>query len=207
MVNTKSSFYKSAFTLIELIFAVIIISIAVISLPMMTQITSKGVDSNLAQEAIFAASAELMGATSYYWDLNYMQDSNVSHLSRVIDIGATCENNSSNPRYRLRTGHIDQPYHRRCLESNSTVAAGTNSSLFPNLNNAAHTAADIFLNPTGSGSGYKDNYKSAVTVTNETDNNIKKITVSITKNDGTPITVLSTYSANVGEVDYYKRRF
>lgn len=212
MVNKKHCFGRFAFTLIELIFAIIVISIAVMSLPMMTSITSKGSDSNLVQEAIFAASAELMGATSYYWDLNSMQDSNVSHLSRVIDIGATCENNSSSPRYRLRLGHIAQPYHRRCLESNSTVAADTNSSLFPNLNNAAHSSEDIFLNPTGSSSGYKDSYKSAVTVTNvnqsgAADNNIKKITVSITKDDGTPITVLSTYSANVGEIDYYKRRF
>lgn len=212
MVNKKHCFAKSAFTLIELIFAIIIISIAVMSLPMMTRITSKGIDSNLAQEAIFAASAELMGATSYYWDANSMEDNNVSHLSRVIDINSTCENNSSSPRYRLRSGHIAQPYHRRCLESNSTIAADINSLLFPNLNNAAHSSEDIFLNPTGSSSGYKDSYKSAVTVTNvnqsgAADNNIKKITISITKADTTPITVLSTYSANVGEIDYYKRRF
>lgn len=212
MVNKKHCFGKSAFTLIELIFAIIVISIAVMSLPMLTQITSKGVDSNLVQEAVFAASAELMGATSYYWDLNSMEDNNVSHLSRVIDIGTTCENNSSSPRYRLRPGHIAQPYHRRCLESNSTVAADTNSSIFPNLNNATHISEDIFLNPTGSSSGYKESYKSTVTISNinhsgATNNNIKKITVSITKDDGTPITVLSTYSANVGEIDYYKRRF
>ncbi len=48
--------YKKAFTLIELIFAIVIIAIAVVSLPTMVQVTSSGVAKNLeTQEAIFKA--------------------------------------------------------------------------------------------------------------------------------------------------------
>ncbi len=48
--------FRRAFTLIELIFAIVIIAISVISLPMMTQVTSSGVAGNLeTQEAIFKA--------------------------------------------------------------------------------------------------------------------------------------------------------
>ena len=47
---------RQAFTLIELIFAIVIIAISVVSLPMMTQATSSGVFSNLeTQEAILKA--------------------------------------------------------------------------------------------------------------------------------------------------------
>lgn len=198
--------------MIELIFSIIVISVAVITLPVMTQVTTKGVESNIVQEAIFAASAELMGATSYYWDRRSMEDSNTSRLSRVIDVNGNCENNTSSTRYRLRPGHIVQPYHRRCLDSISTTVDNASDATFPNLNNAAHSASAIFFNTTPSGSGYKDGYNSAVVITNEdeqgnSDNDIKKITVSVTKSDGTPLIQLNTYSANVGEVDYYKRRF
>lgn len=202
----RDALFKPAFTMIELIFAIVVMSIAVISLPMMTQVTTKGVDSSIVQEAIFAASAELMGATSYYWDRRSMEDNNVSHLSRVIDVDLDCDAD------RLRTGHIAQPLHRRCLDSNSTALDNVSDTTFPNLNNAAHTSSAIFLNITLDKSGYKDSYDSNVTISSEdeqgnSDNNIKKITVTVAKSDGTPITALITYSANVGEVDYYKRRF
>jgi len=212
VVGNKNSSLRSAFTLIELIFAIVIISIAVISLPMMARVTSKGVQNNIAQEAIFAASAELMGATSYYWDKNSMQDSNVSSLSRVIDIANTCNNNILSPRYRLRPGHISQPLHRRCLNSSTTVAANESSTTFPNINNALHSGGlDIFDNPLPEASGYKQSYKSDVSIAYEDEtgvqnNNIKKITVTLSNEYGN-ITSLSTYSANIGEFDYFKRMF
>lgn len=206
MVSRKTALGRFAFTMIELIFAIVVISIAVITLPMMAQITSKGVEDNIVQEAIFAASAELMGATAYYWDANSMNDYNVSHLERVIDIGNICENNSSNPDYRLRLGHINQPYHRRCLDSSAIIPLNNPSNIFPNLNNL--TSRTLFENEAAAGSrdaGYKGSYDTNVTIT--TTDDVKKITVSIINSDGDTITSLSTYSANIGEIDFYKRRF
>ncbi len=208
MVSRKNSFGRFAFTMIELIFAIVIISIAVVSLPMMVQVTSRGMESSLVQEAIFAASAELTGATSYYWDKNSMYDSNLSRYSRVIDIGGTCENNASSPRHRLRLGHIAQPYHRRCLEDNAISTADINDTTFPNLNNASHGSEIIFTDTTKNSAGYKETYTSTVTIAQGfSDSNIKKITVLVENSSGDDITMLSTYSANVGELDYYKRRF
>lgn len=201
MVNKKSALGRFAFTMIELIFAIVVISIAVITLPMMAQMTSKGIEDNIVQEAIFAASAELMGATAYYWDLNSMQDNNLSNLERVIDIGgASCDAD------RLRPGHVNQPYHRRCLDSNATVVVNTPDNTFPNLNNL--TSRTLFENEAAAGSrdaGYKGSYDTNVTIT--TTDDVKKITVSIINSDGDTITSLSTYSANIGEIDFYKRRF
>ena len=214
MVRNRLSRY--AFTLIELIFAIVIISIAVMSLPVMARITSKGIESNILQEAIFAGSAELMGASAGYWDTNSMQDNNVSHMSRVIDINpgaaTSCLNNTASDRHRLRPGHVAQPLHRRCVDSTAGTLAGASDAVYPDLNDAAHGIQDIFLNPDTAGvgvadrTGYKDIYKSSLTVTYT--NNIKFLTVTVTKPDGvTPITILRMQSANIGEIDYYKRRF
>jgi len=210
VVNKKSALGRFAFTMIELIFAIVVISIAVITLPMMAQMTSKGIEDNIVQEAIFAASAELMGATGYYWDANSMYDHNLSHLERVIDIGgASCNAD------RLRPGHVNQPYHRRCLDDSTIPPLDTISTIFPNLNNLTDRA--LFENVLAAGSretGYKGSYNTVVNISNDNgtggaDNNIKKITVTITDSATPPndITVLSAYSANIGEIDFYKRRF
>lgn len=195
MVRKAAS--KLAFTMIELIFAIVIIAISVMSLPMMVQVTSRGIESNIVQEAIFAASAELIGATSGYWDDNSMQDINISHLSRVIDISGDCNND------RLRPGHIAQPLHRRCLDSNTTAARNAPGGAVDDLNDAAITQS-IFTD-IGSAEGYKNNYTSTISVV--LNGNIKTITSTITDAVPTTIVLLRAQSANVGEIDYYKRRF
>jgi len=195
---------RFAFTMIELIFAILVIGISVISLPTMTNITNKGIENNLVQEAIFAASAELMGSTSGYWDEKSMQDINTSPFSRVIDIDNDCDVNT-----RLRAGHIAQPYHRRCLDSNVSSGLGqtTDDDIY-SLDDAAHGYEDIFVDTTTSANGYKQTYKSKVTVDlNTTDHNIKNITITIKDENNNIITLLRAKSANIGEIDYYKRRF
>lgn len=205
MVTNRHKLSRFAFTLIELIFAIVIVSIAVISLPMMTQFISKGVESNIVQEAIFAASTELMGASSGYWDRNSMEDNNVSHISRVIDISGDCNNIALSDRHRLRPGHIAQPLHRRCIDSNTTTPADASDINFPNLDNAEHASQVIFLLPSPEATGYKDDYNSVLDVTRT--NDIKFMTVSVTKSNGDLITTLRMQSANIGEIDYFKRRF
>ena len=75
---------RSAFTMIELIFAIVIIAISVLSLPMMNQVISKNIEGSIVQEAIFAASAELNQVVSYYWDENSMEGT--ATLSRVVHV-------------------------------------------------------------------------------------------------------------------------
>ncbi|HEY9203866.1 MAG TPA: type II secretion system protein [Sulfurimonas sp.] len=207
MVRRKSALRRAAFTMIELIFAIVVISIAVMSLPVMMQVTSKGIEDNIVQEAIFAASAELMGATSYYWDRNSMQDSALSRLSRVIEVDGPCDTD------RLRPGHVNQPYHRRCLDSNTTGLANTPDATFPNLNNAVDaTVGDLFDASAAEAAGYKQEYQGQVSISTGADDNIKILTADIYgyEDDGVTqklLTSLKVYSANIGEIDYYKRRF
>lgn len=171
----------------------------------MSRATQRGVESSIVQEAIFAASAELMGATSGYWDENSMQDINVSHLSRVINIGGGCD-----PLTQLRPGHISQVYHRRCLDDNTTSANDAPGGTIFDLNDAAHGTQAIFIESAAAGTadktGYKEIYESVIEVgISPTNSNIKDITVTVSGAKGV-ITVLKAKSANVGEIDYYKRR-
>lgn len=200
MVVKHSKHSRFAFTMIELIFAIVIIAITVLSLPMMTQINSRTMGNNLIQEAIFAASAELMGASAGYWDTNSMQDYNLSHISRVIDIDGNCSSD------RLRAGHIAQPFHRRCLDSTTGSVADSPDPTFISLDNAEHTGTndEIFLNANPDKSGYKETYYSTLNVTRVDDTKFLTVTVS---DSSDTLVILKMQSANIGEIDYYKRRF
>ena len=192
---------RFAFTMIELVFAIVIIGISVMSLPTITNVVNKNIEGNLVQEAIFAASTELIGATSGYWDENSMQDIATSHLSRVIDVSNDC-----NTTTKLRYGHIPQPYHRRCLDDESTTVNNTSGGSVYDINDAQHSNENIFINTTTDASGYKQTYTSQVIVDlNTTNNNIKKIEIVIKDENNNTITLLRSQSANIGETEYYKR--
>jgi prepilin-type N-terminal cleavage/methylation domain-containing protein len=201
---------KAAFTLIELIFAIVIIGISVISLPMMNQVISKSIENNIVQEAIFAAATQLNEVVTAHWDDNVMETTSTSNLAKVIDTGF-CETNSSHPRYRLMPGHINQPLHRRCLDSNTTTMADANVNAVNSLDDMEHSNQNIFVNATSDKTGYKNTYYSTLSVTRPADfngnnPNIKEIKITIKDNDSN-ITSLKTYSANIGEVDYYKKEY
>jgi len=205
---------RSAFTLIELIFAIVVIAIAVISLPMMTQATSKGIEANMVQEAIFAASAELNQAVTANWDEASIEPGFPNSLERVIDDG-NCTSNPSSPRYRLKPGHIVQPYHRRCLDSNTTAASNASTNAAVTSLDDMEKVGNIFDDTNTDAAGYKKVYTVSVAVDanvnfNGANTNMKKITVSVFESIGgvaTLVTSLVTYSANIGEVDYYKRSY
>ncbi|PHQ65441.1 MAG: hypothetical protein COB99_03905 [Sulfurimonas sp.] len=178
------------------------------SLPMMTQVTSSGIESNLVQEAIFAAATEVNEATSHMWDEYSMNDVNLTEFSRVTDI-----NNECNATTFKRPGHIN----RRCINNLAltSYSAGTGTIFNFSVNFAEHNASSIFIAPTGSSTlsaeGYKQNYNSTAVVSNSAsfgqvtdnpNNNMKEIQVTITNattND--VVTVLTAYTANIGEPD------
>jgi prepilin-type N-terminal cleavage/methylation domain-containing protein len=208
---------RNAFTLIELIFAIVVIAISVVSLPMMTQVTSNGIEKNLVQEAIFIAATKLNEAVTAKWDENSTEVNGTNFYTRVIDMDGNgdgvkdCENNASSPRYREMPGHINQPLHRRCLDSSITNPSYANVS-GDALESMIITDQNVTLATTDASGGYKDDYTATVTVDsnasfNGNNVNIKKIESTIKNSKENPIVVLRTYSANIGEVDYYKRSY
>ncbi len=206
MVN-KNLFTRPAFTMIELIFAIVVIAISVMSLPMMNQVISSGIEKNLVQEAIFAASAEINEATTYRWDDTSMDDVNLSEYSRVVNISGDC-----NATTKLRPGHIN----RRCINNTliNTLSASSSYSVH------GHPSTPIFIDSSGgagsttTAQGYKQDYNSTAVVSTPAsfgqaaDNpnaNMKEVKVTITNADtNKTVTVLTAYVANIGELDYYK---
>lgn len=206
---------RSAFTLIELLFAIIIIAISVTSLPMMNQAIEKGISSNILQEAIFAAVTELNEATTAHWDENSFEPGETNTLAKMIDIPSNplrCDNNSSHDTYRQMIGHINQPLHRKCLDDNTTTFSNVDVAGVTSLGDMIHTSQNIFIDSTTDATGYKQEYNSTITIEHPADfngssDNIKKITVQITSSDGTLLTKLSTFSMNIGEIDYLKKEY
>ncbi len=204
---------RSAFTLIELIFAIVVIGISVISLPMMTQVTTSSIEGNMVQEAIFAAATELNLAITANWDDHSIEAANPNSLARVIDDG-TCSAIAALVAPRRKVGHIDQPLHRRCLDDDQTVVTYADADTSANvvaLDELEKTNSNAFTAETVLQAGYKNQYNVTIDVTrpaNFNGNNvaIKEIEVTISDADGI-VTSLKTYSANVGEVDYFKRMY
>lgn len=203
---------RFAFTLIELIFAIVIIGISVISLPMMTQTVAKGVDANIIQEGIFGAATQLNEAVTAHWDENSIEPEMPDSSARVIDVDSWCNNNSNDSDFRQMPGHINQPLHRRCLDLSSvTPDDGSNATNISIDLNDMSGSQDIFQGAKDESSYKNLTYKAVLSVTrpanfNGSNNNIKLITSTVAK-DGKTIALLRTYSANIGEIDYYKRNY
>lgn len=213
MVRSSKKQNRLAFTMIELIFAIVVVAISIMSLPMMTRVTTQGIENNLVQEAIFASVSEINMATTYIWDENSLIDMNdtsatFNDLSRVIDIDGTQCTNIIGTIIR-RPGHI----HRRCLDNVSTrVYAGTDYQ--DSLETPEHDFNAIFEGGGSSQAAYKQEYQSKLTVIRTpvlwfNDPNMKEITVEVQEDidgdgvaDGETLTILRAYSANIGEVAY-----
>ncbi|WP_373003914.1 Tfp pilus assembly protein FimT/FimU [Sulfurimonas sp.] len=210
----KRTLHRLAFTLIELIFAIVIIAVSVMSLPMMTQVTSSGMEKNLVQEAIFASVAEINLATTYVWDERSLLSSDADDLSKVVPTtGAADDCNAS----RKRPGHIN----RICIEDITTIPGLFTGTIDENSSSlevaGLNSYKDIYTGTTEA-SGYKlSNYKSKLDVTRcgaiyggncqdfglEADNiNLKEITVTVQNDKNETVMLLRTYSANIGEVAY-----
>ena len=101
---------RSATSMIELVFAIVIMGIAVMSLPLiLTQVESNNAFA-LQQESILAAKAEIGNILTYEWDAN-SYDSNDSH-SFVLTTNGDSELNPTAGTQR-RVGHINADYRRK----------------------------------------------------------------------------------------------
>ncbi len=207
---------RTAFTLIELIFAIVIIAITVVSLPMMNQVLTKNIENNLIQEAVFGAATVLNETATYHWDENSIDANNSTGFANVINIAANCEDTKASPRYRLRPGHILQPYHRRCIKDLTiqTSDAGTKDEI-DDINDLVGISNLFIDGNTSREEGYKNlTYKVRISVNNTADfgsisssSDIKQITADVLDPNGnTTIVSLTSYIANIGEIDYYKKR-
>jgi len=201
---------RSAFTLIELVFAIVVIAIAVLSLPMMNDVTSKGIENNIVQEAIFAASTELNQDVTYFWDENTTVE---DEYGRVIWMDSSDCNDTT----KLRPGQILQKLHRRCNDDSSIRPTFTSDGDEDDLDDANKSNQHLLVGDATTASGYKKDYLIDVNITNNasfgdtTDanviRNIKRVLVTVKDADGNVITKIETFASNVGGIRVSKRSF
>lgn len=204
---------RKAFTLIELVFAIVIIAISVVSLPMMTQTTSKGIEGNIVQEAIFAAVAIMNDSSSYYWDHSSLEDYNATQRAAVINTGAgDCIAAGATNK---RIGQIS----RVCLQNNATTPLYAYSTDSIDYVTQVYNNTPILVGA-ASAASYKNSYSMTATVNHcyagtciqfgkEANNpDLKEMQIAVTKTgEAKNRVILRTYSANIGEPKIESRTF
>jgi len=127
--KTRTSI-RSAFTMIELIFAIVLISVVTLTIPTMIQVNNKALEGNAAQEAIFLVSAVLSETTTLIWDDNSDDVSGTNfNLSKILDTDGTVAtvgiNEAGDAAYTrpdinttIRDGGLEQDLHRRFADVN-----------------------------------------------------------------------------------------
>lgn len=210
---------KKAFTMIEMIFAIVLIGIIVAAVPEILTRNAQTVEGNRAQEAVFLASAAANRLMSYNWDSN-SKDTNLTVSSnldyaKVLDVNqspAASERQSvsvgtATVSLPIRNGHIPQDKHRRFHSVYTPPATASPLGIAITLNDTT-LGADAFkfgyaLNITG---GYASAF--GATTTSGTVSNIKMAIIDI-DNTTTGVTdvKMRIYAFNIGEIDYAKRTF
>lgn len=219
---------RKAFTLIELIFALVIMGVVFLTLPMILINNSSNLERNLMQEAIFASSTKMGQILTYHWDENSASNVGSIATSNVLETSGDSELGRSGTSY-FRKGHIQQDSHRR-MDFNSSTTKSSSTIGIEGLDDIDDFSGTYSTDLTGSVNGYKKDYNITTTVTyvsdaalysatNMTDfdfttatapgtTNLKMIEITTYEIGKTsPILKLRAYSANIGEVDFYKRTY
>lgn len=164
---------RTAFTMIELIFALVIMSIVFISLPMILINNADSMEDNLIQESIFLTSSKMSQILTYQWDERSSEvDTTVLSTSDVLDVtngAALLDRNTED--YRI--GHFREDKHRRMspwgTPRTASVIGAENVGELNDIDDfdALVDSALININPGNnatSGGGYKKQYRADVSV-------------------------------------------
>jgi hypothetical protein len=228
--------------MIELIFALVIMGIVFITLPVILLNEGTNVERNLMQEAIFASATKISQILTYSWDENSAPDTAVLASANVVEVTSAglLDRNSSD----FRVGHVPQALHRRMTPASairSATAAGPDAddAGVPDDIDDFNVAGTVNLTSLTGAAGYKKAYRVTTTVSYVDDynfrnatsyasgtidftfgtnpvvgdtTNLKMIEISTDQNNSDgwsadPILVLRSYSANIGETDFYNRTY
>ena len=228
VATARRSGKRFAFTMIELIFAIVLISVVVLTIPTMIAVNNKALEGNAAQEAIFLVSSVLSETTTLIWDDNSDDVSGINFaLSKILDTNTTGSAVYHRPDLNtsVRTGGLEQDLHRRFFDLDTHPAQTTKIIVSQPLNNSVAAIG-----------GYKNQYTIVATREYASDTphagtvadpfeftvpnigvgaastvtNVKMTQVEINATiDGTNAVIarLRAYTCNIGESDYAKRRF
>jgi type II secretory pathway pseudopilin PulG len=216
---------RSAFSLIELVFAIVIIAISVMTIPLMLSQSSNNDSFSIMQESILAARTKIGNVLSWEWDRN---SSVGTGYIRVLDVKNGDSELDRNHTDVFRLGHLNYPKRRRFHDGNLTdktfpsnvvdnvnieaisdfdtnvTAMDANSSLDYvtdfNITTSVSYISDIAdYNATTINFGFNVAGESITDINKST--NIKMVEVLVETVGGNPFR-FRTFSCNLGQTDY-----
>ncbi|WP_060826216.1 type II secretion system protein [Sulfurospirillum cavolei] len=212
---------RSAMSLIELVFTIVIMGIAVMSLPLILTQVQRNDAFAMQQEAILAAKAKIGNILTYEWDHN-SYDSTASRSFVLATSSPDTELNCNGTTFR-RLGHVNADSRRKCSATGASASAiGADAGDGGNFTDIDDFDADaINISASAEGAGTLDyifnlNLRTSITYAadsatynvspvvftlnpdnNATVTNIK--TISVTVSGGDQNITLRAFTCNIGE--------
>lgn len=222
---------RGGFTFIELVVAIVVMSIAIMSVPLLLSQTSKTDEFSISQEAILAGATKIGNILTYPWDDKLVGLLSVKYILDVSN--GDDELNRSVADTNRRKGNFKANY-RRKFNSNLTFASltlgragDTNTTVYNDLDDFNGTVQTITSG--GVGDYIKDfNLTTTIKYISDSANyslttlnfgelnissstpstNLKMIEVKVTDpNSNEEITTLRAFSANIGSYELIYRIF
>lgn len=208
---------KRSFTLIELIFAIVIISIALLSVPILFSQVTRGTEEAIKVEAIYQASRTMGTILTHAWDEN--SPSSETRFSRILDVTNGDSECNRIGATRFRKADFNQKATRRFFAAMTYATAtlgqeGTLTNDIDDFHNKSETISknsnDIILDMQLTTKVFyisdATNYAAQhinfnVSTTQATaSTNIKMIEINLTNpNNNDEILVFRAFSCNIGE--------
>lgn len=205
---------RNGFSMIELIFAIVIIAIVAAGVPQMLKRNDSTLEANLVQEELFIASKVASQLLTQPWDANTEDTSTSLSYAKVLDTNSTNINfnreSISGNTLPFRIGHIKQDTHRRFHNAFSPLGTTKPANYLIPTTATPSLPANTSLNIASGYSGETNATAFAITpVQNNTaPTNMKMANITVTDTIDTSRTVtLRIYMANIGEVTFEPRRF
>ncbi len=148
---------RAGFSLIELVLAIVIIAISLMTIPLMLAQSGNNNSFAMAQETIFAARTKMGNILTHQWDASSTENNGSITYIRVLDVAAgdlELERNASTQDDNRRKGHVASDFRRRFHDGNTTAAGMTSPS--GGFFDANNTTIDQFHNDFSTLSSFGD---------------------------------------------------
>ncbi len=136
---------RKGISLIELVLAIVVVAISVMSVPMMLQQGAKNDNFSMMQEAILAARTKMGNILSYQWDDNARDGNNTEGRLRTLDVysGAAALDRNDTYYDERRIGHVFGDLRRKMMAvpTYPSSSVDTNISDINDFDNLSTTLA------------------------------------------------------------------
>ena len=211
---------RSAFTLIELIFAIIVVSIAMLALPTLFRIASESADEIVKDEATFQGFQTAGVILTYPWDDNSIDPD--TNATLILDTTGDTELNRV-PGTVYRRGNIRLGKRRRFFDNitNASAALGLEEATLADADdiddfdrmrediqsNLLKLFIDVNVTYVSDSANYANtSLPFFFGATTATPTNLKMITIGVKKrSDGTTVLKYAAFAANIGSTKILTR--